>query len=107
MLLTRTKAGGDMQKERQRYLSRPDVQLYLRKYPDITSEEKHDLLKWLKSGQSPASNDCNLYDEGGYPLDFIDARRTEQDLIQQHTHHLVELEEGYPAPEEEPYDLPF
>lgn len=100
-------AGDSMGKEKKQYLTRPDVQAYLRKYPDITPEEKHDLLKWLKSGQSPSSNDCNLYDEGGYPLDFIDARRTEQDLIQQHMQNLVELEEDHSAPEEEPFDLPF
>ena len=73
-----------MGKERRQYLSRPDVQIYLRKYPDVTAAEKRDLLKWLKSGQSQATNDCNLYDDRGYPLDFIDARRTELDLMQQH-----------------------
>ena len=73
-----------MEKERHQYLSRPDVQIYLRKYPDVTAAEKRDLLKWLKSGQSQATNDCNLYDDRGYPLDFIDARRTELDLMQQH-----------------------
>ena len=78
------KAGDDMEKERHPYLSRPDVQIYLRKYPDVTAAEKRDLLKWLKSGQSQATNDCNLCDDRGYPLDFIDARRTELDLMQQH-----------------------
>ena len=101
------KAGADMQKERQQFLSRPDVRVYLQKYPDITAEEKHDLLKWLKSGQSPATNDCNLCDDRGYPLDFIDARRTEQDLIQQHMHHLDEPEEAPPDSEEDSFDLPF
>ena len=50
-------AGDSMGKEKKQYLTRPDVQAYLRKYPYISPEEKHDLLKWLKSGQSPSSND--------------------------------------------------
>ena len=76
-----------MQKEKQQFLSRPDVRAYLQKYPDATDAEKRDLLKWLKSGQSPANNDYNLYDDRGFPLDFIDARRTELDLMQQHMQH--------------------
>lgn len=96
-----------MQKERQRYLSRPDVQLYLRMYPDITAEEKHDLLKWLKSGQSPANNDCNLCDDRGYPLDFIEARRTVVDLMQQHMQHLNEPEKAPPDSAKDSFDLPF
>ena len=101
------KAGVDMQKERQQFLSRLDVRVYLQKYPDITAEEKHDLLKWLKSGQSPATNDYNLYDDRGYPLDFIDARRTELDLMQQHVQHLDKPEETLPDSKEDPFDLPF
>lgn len=96
-----------MEKERHQYLSRPDVQIYMRKYPDITAAEKRDLLKWLKSGQSQATNDCNLYDDRGYPLDFIDARRTELDLMQQHVQHLDKPEETLPASKADPFDLPF
>lgn len=103
----RMKAGSNMGKERQQYLSRPDVQIYLRKYPDVTAAEKRDLLKWLKSGQSQATNDCNLYDDRGYPLDFIGARRTALDLMQQHMHNLDKPEEAPPDPEEDPFDLPF
>ena len=103
----RMKAGGNMGKERQQYLTHPDVQIYLRKYPDVTDAEKRDLLKWLKSGQSQATNDCNLYDDRGYPLDFIDARRTELDLMQQHVQHLDNPEETLPDSKEDPFDLPF
>ena len=80
-------------RERSQYLSRPDVRAYLQKYPDATAQEKQDLVKWLKAGQSPATNDCNLCDDRGYPLDFIDARRTEEDLIQQHLLRPAEIEE--------------
>ena len=93
--------------ERSQYLSRPDVRAYLQKYPDATAQEKRDLAKWLKAGQSPATNDCNLCDDRGYPLDFIDARRTEQDLIQQHLMCPDEPEEPLPKSPDDAYELPF
>ncbi len=93
--------------ERSQYLSRPDVRAYLQKYPDATAQEKRDLVKWLKAGQSPATNDCNLCDDRGYPLDFIDARRTEKDLIQQHLLSPDEPEEPLPQSTDDAYELPF
>lgn len=101
------KVGDDMGKERQQYLSRPDVQAYLQKYPDITKEEKRDLLKWLKSGNSPATNDCDLCDDRGYPLDFIDGRRTIQDLFFQHMHNLNEPEKTDVNSDVDSFELPF
>ena len=94
-------------RERNQYLSRPDVLAYLQKYPDATAQEKRDLVKWLKAGQSPATNDCNLCDDRGYPLDFIDARRTEKDLIQQHLLSPDEPEEPLPQSTDDAYELPF
>lgn len=93
--------------ERSQYLSRPDVRAYLQKYPDATVQEKRDLAKWLKAGQSPATNDCNLCDDRGYPLDFIDARRTEKDLLQQHLMCPDEPEEPLPQSTDDAYELPF
>ena len=93
--------------ERIQYLSRPDVRTYLQKYPDATAQEKRDLVKWLKAGQSPATNDCNLCDDRGYPLDFIDARRTEKDLLQQHLMCPDEPEEPLPQSTDDAYELPF
>lgn len=101
------KAGDEMKKERQQYLSRPDVLAYLQKYPDITKEEKRDLLKWLKSGYSQATNDCNLSDDRGYPLDFIDARRTVQDLFCQYMQHMNEPEETDVNSDADSFELPF
>ena len=93
-----------MQKKKDQYLSRPDVQAYLRKYPDASAEEKRDLVKWLKAGESPAMNDCNLWDEHGNPMDFIEARRNWQALIQQ---HLLHLDEDGAIPIDDSCELPF
>ncbi len=94
-------------RERSQYLSRPDVRVYLQKYPDATAQEKRDLVKWLKAGQSPATNDCNLCDDRGFPLDFIDARRTELDLLQQHLMYPDESKEPLPKSPDDAYELPF
>lgn len=64
---------------RNQYLSRPDVKEYLSKYPDVTKEEKRELLKWLKMGYSPYSNDLNVFDENDRLTDFIDAMRAFDD----------------------------
>lgn len=92
-----------MRKERNQYLSRPDVQAYLLKYPDVTPKEKRDLVKWLKAGGSPLTNDCDLWDDSCNPMDFIDARRTWMDLIQQQMSptdefHVTALDESPETP---------
>ena len=96
-----------MREKKNQYLSRPNIQAYLRKYPDATAEEKRDLVKWLKAGQSPATNDCDLCDERGYPMDFIDARRNWQALIQQHYLHPVESEKDGSVSADDFDELPF
>lgn len=107
MLTVLMKASDCMKKETRQFLSRPDVRVYLRKYPDITAEEKRELVKWLKVGRSPETNDCNLCDDRGYPLDFIDARRTEQDLFQQHLAQSSESEAADIDAINDSYELPF
>ena len=61
------------------YLSRPDVKQYLKKYPDITPEEKKELLRWIKDGNSPYYNDRDIFDADDRPVDFIDAIRAERE----------------------------
>ena len=65
------------------YLSRPDVQKYLTKYPDATREEKKEQLKWLKQGNSPYSNDRLVFDESDRPADFICAMLAEQEYYEE------------------------
>ncbi len=89
--------------EHRRYLSRPEVKEYLKKYPDITPEEEWDLVEWLKAGNHFNENDCLLFDERGCPLDFIDARRIFADIYAMQDQ---DPPEPY-APWEDDYDLPF
>ena len=68
---------------RNQYLSRPDVQKYLAAYPDITKEEKTELLAWIKAGNTPFSNDRCVFDESDHPLDFIGAIRAEKEYCEE------------------------
>ena len=65
------------------YLSRPDVQMYLAAYPDITKEEKKELLAWIKDGNTPYSNDRYVLDESDQLLDFIGAIRAEREYCEE------------------------
>ena len=68
---------------RNQYLSRPDVQKYLAAYPDITKEEKKELLAWIKAGNTPYSNESYVFDASGHLLDFIGAIRTEKEYCEE------------------------
>ena len=74
--------GGAIQ-VRNQYLSRPDVQKYLTTYPDVTKEEKKELLAWIKDGNTPYSNDRDVFDESDHLLDFIGAIRAERDYCEE------------------------
>lgn len=68
---------------RNQYLSRPGVQKYLAAYPDITKEEKKELLAWIKDGNTPYSNDRYVFDESDHLLDFIGAIRGEREYCEE------------------------
>jgi len=68
---------------RNQYLSRPDVEKYLAKYPDATKEEKKELLQWLKQGNSPYTNNRHVSDEFDRPVDFIGSIRAEQEYYEE------------------------
>lgn len=61
------------------YLSSPEVQRYLLKYPDATVAEKEALAKWLAEGHSFLDNANFLADENGYTMDFIQGERSYDD----------------------------
>lgn len=45
---------------------------------EMTREELHDLEEWVSSGRSPYDNGDCIYNEGGYPMDFIRAERLQK-----------------------------
>ena len=57
----------------------------LRKYEQIfdemNSEEKHDLREWIVNGNSVNSNPFRIYGENGCLMDFIEASRIAEDMV--------------------------
>lgn len=51
--------------------------------------------------------DSNLYDDRVYPMDCFEARRAEQDLIEQHLPHADESESLGDKSTTDSYELPF
>ena len=52
-----------------------DMQNYLKRFPDATSNEKAALRSWVRAGNSPYENDSYVVTESGGPMDFISAQR--------------------------------
>ncbi len=41
----------------------------------MTKEELHELEEWVASGRSPYDNGDYIYNDYGYPMDFVSALR--------------------------------
>ena len=78
---------------RNQYLSRWDVKKYLARYPDVTKEEKKELLAWIKAGFSPYSNDRYCFDAAERPLDFIGAIRAENEYWEEQWRLYQDIEQ--------------
>lgn len=48
----------------------------------MTSEERRELHKWVAAGHSPYDNGNFIYSENGWPMDFVNALRFEQEQIE-------------------------
>ena len=48
----------------------------------MTSLERKELHKWVASGRSPYDNGDYIYNENGWPMDFVNAMRFVEDQIQ-------------------------
>lgn len=62
---------------------RREMTQYLKRFPDVTSEEKRDLSSWVRSGHSPYDNGWYIADDSGLPMDFINARRFHEEFCQE------------------------
>ena len=57
-----------------------DMRTCLAMHPDATPEEKADLKRWVKDGNSPWDNPSYLYDDYGRPMDFIEGSRVQKEM---------------------------
>ena len=62
---------------------RQEVLAYLERQ-QASSEEQQQTWKWIRQGKSLFDNPWLLYDESGWPMDFISAMRTIYELRNEH-----------------------
>jgi len=55
---------------------------YVEMFDDMTQEEKYELREWMAQGKSVNSNPNFLYGENGCLLDFINASRMDEDMVE-------------------------
>ena len=93
-----------------------DIKTYLGRYPDATFEEKKELFKWVMAGCSIGDNPYRLYDDDGFPMDFIAGCRIGAEMLRDFCEDSDSFPEkwgmtsGYSKMKEEPNpldDLPF
>ena len=70
-----------------------DMREYLKLFPDATTEEKIDLKNWVNSGHSPFENGDYISTESGQPMDFINAARFLESLVQEHLNEQESIHE--------------
>jgi hypothetical protein len=66
-------------KERNSVL-RKDLKQYEVTIGPLTPEERKELRKWVKGGNSPYDNPCLFCDENGRTMDYITAIRIHEDM---------------------------
>jgi len=66
-------------KENIEYL-REELKKYEAEFNDMTTEERKALHEWVASGKSPYDNGDYICYEGGYPVDFVSALRTWEEM---------------------------
>lgn len=81
---------------------RAEMRQYLMHFPDATQEEIRELREWIKSGHSPYENGDYIATETGRPMDFINARRFQEEYLE----YLIDSN-GIPGNSGSNDDLPF
>jgi hypothetical protein len=71
-----------LMKERKAFVRR-EAARYL-KNTDMTSDERKEVLNWVSAGESVRENPWLMTDDDGYPLDYLAAKRTFEELREQH-----------------------
>jgi len=57
-----------------------ELKEYLAAIGTLTEDEKKELRKWVAVGNSVNDNPYMLYDESGWPMDFINGCRISNDI---------------------------
>jgi hypothetical protein len=71
-----------LMKERKAFVWR-EAAGYL-KSTDMTPDERKEVLDWVKAGESVRENPWLMTDDDGYPLDYLTAKRVDEELRERH-----------------------
>ena len=84
-----------------------DLKEYIAVIGSLTGDEEIELREWVAKGNSVKNNPYLLYDESGWPIDFINGCRIGNDMYENPSNYAREepatLNNIYNAEE----DLPF
>ena len=78
------------------------VETYLLTVNDATESELHYLQKWVDDGNSVYDNPYYLFNDRGFPMDFIQALRADEDMFNNSDDYFYSTETAADAD-----DLPF
>ena len=70
----------DLEKERRAFLKK-ELKEYEKSIIDITPDEQRELREWVKKGRSCYDNPWYISTENGWPVDYIEASRTFNDIL--------------------------
>ena len=59
-----------------------ELEDYLKSAGSMAGNEKAELLKWVASGHSVHDDPYMLYDDSGYPMDFLKGLRIGDDMLE-------------------------
>ena len=59
-----------------------ELHRYKREIGHMTKEEWNLLADWVYSGHSPYTNGDNVFDDDGWPLDFINTLRSWSEMLE-------------------------
>jgi hypothetical protein len=62
---------------------RKELKEYLEVIGSLTGDEKKELCEWVAVGNSVNDNPYMLYDESGWPMDFINGCRISNDIFKE------------------------
>ena len=84
---------------------RKELKEYERSIVDLTDEERRSLYEWVSDGNSVYDNPCHMAYEGGYPVDYIEAIRTIEEMREEYCEPL--REENHESLQLSDDELPF
>ena len=90
----------------QQALLRAELNEYMKTIGDLSPAEKQDLRTWVAGGNSGYDNPFLLYGEDGWPMDYVNASRVNDDMYEDFINSSNSYQFEF-EPNEKPDNIPF